>query len=176
MMEARIIDNSIEISHYPFNRFFFKKRIIQDNEINFIKLNTDIVSICINSNEIIFIPIIYSEQINQFAKRFNLVLSDKVDVWELICFPYVDTNRTEEELSQNMKALNDLSFTEQELGQIRKKIKGFIKWWVAFSMEFVSITHYDVLLARRNIYFFNPFYKRFYWYTMRVALKGFGIN
>ncbi|MEQ1733105.1 MAG: hypothetical protein ABL940_05495 [Bacteroidia bacterium] len=167
--------DTIEIKKYPF-RGFCKTILINYAQITFVKIDIDILSVCINANEIIFIPVNYKIQLDQFVSRYSIEMIERADVWELICYPFVDEHRTEEDLLANQKMLNELFFDENEVREIRRKIKMLMIIWVIFTMEYTSIIHLDVLCARRNIYFFKPFFKRFYWFTMKIALKGFGVQ
>lgn len=172
-MIVEFIDNKIGIKRYPFLR---KAITFYSSQINFVKFETNLIYLCIDSKEIIFIPIKYITEMQSYANRFNLLTIKSIDVWELICYPFVDSYRTVDDLNLNIKKLNNLSFTKDEVVFIRKKIKKMMLLWSFLSLEMSSLTHYDVLIARKKICFFVPFYKRFYWYTMRIALRGFSIK
>lgn len=175
-MKVEILDDKIVLKEYPFPVFGKRTRIIYSNEINFLKLDNDILSLCIKSKEILFIPPDYRDQFQKFVNQYNVTISDKVDVWELICYPFVNTNRTNVDMEENRIQLRKLSFEENEVTLIRKRINKVLSWYVTFSMEYSTLNHSDLLQARKNIYFFNPFWKKFYWFTMEIALKGYGYS
>jgi hypothetical protein len=174
-MEIIISGDNIELKNYPYSNFFNKKRVIYSHEINFIKTDSSILYVCIKSSEILFIPAIYKDKIETFINQNGIKVSVKPDVWELICFPFVDQHRTETDLAKNAQELKALAFEPDEVAQIRNKVRRMITWRVVFTMEYGSILHPDLLEARKKIFFLNPFYSNFYWYTMRIALKGYGI-
>lgn len=175
-MKVEILDNKIVFGGYPFPSLGKKKRIVFANEIDFIELENDPIFLSVNSKEILFIPRKYYDLIKQFIERNKIKISDKIDAWELICYPFADTQRTSEEMKENAFQLKNLSFEENEVEIIRKRIDRLLSWYVMFSMEYSALNHYDLLTARKNIYFFNPFWKRFYWYTMEIALRGYGLS
>ncbi len=172
-MKLEIYDNSIKLSGYPFYNFFNNKRKFFHYEIDFINLDADPILFCVQKKEILFLERKYEKDLKLFAEKFNIDTSNKIDVWELICFPFTIEAVSPEAIAENESILRDLSFYRDEIADIRNRVSGFMKSWAMFTMEGVSLTHYDVLLARKRILFFNPLFKKFYWYTMKIALKGY---
>lgn len=60
---------------------------------------------------------------------------------------------------------------EEEVKNIRRKMCKLMGWWVTLTMEYASLTHYDVL--QKKLCFFDPLQRCFYWYTMEIALRGY---
>jgi hypothetical protein len=172
-MDVNILEGEIEIKNYPYNNFFRKKKAVTSKEITFIKVDTYEIFICIDKNEILIIPKRYEQIINQYIRMFNIPTSEEKDIWKLICYPFVDSHRTSEELIKNMEELNSLSFSNEEVVVIRNRIKKLMYWWVMFTMEHVELGMYDVLQAKRKISFYWPFQKSFYFYVMDIGLRGF---
>ena len=172
-MEILIENDKIEIRGYSYYNFFYNQRCFEAGDIDFIKIEINLIWICINSKEILFIPVSFKIKIEEFIQQHNVKTNNSLDVWELICFPFVDTARSEEELSENMKQLNNLSFKKEEVERIRKKVSTMMLLYTVMTMEWVSLELSDVIQARKNIYFFMPFYKKFYFWAMQIAIRGF---
>ena len=70
-MQIEIIGNLLILKKLPFRKLFSRKRIVSENEINFINLENDPIFLCINNKEILFIDKTFLEQIRAFAQQFN---------------------------------------------------------------------------------------------------------
>lgn len=109
--------------------YFFKQSQIHKNGClyagDITEINTSIFPhiLVFRNQEMIFIKTEYKIPLTDFAKRNNIPIIDRFDIWEHINRPFLDTEfEPEEEIaSQKLLAKNGISATE--LKTIRKKIK-----------------------------------------------------
>ena len=123
------------------------------------------LAIVINGNEVIYLNY-EKDELLAFAERNGIPVSDRVDIWSLICEPYLDTEFQPEEQEQTMQLLADNGVPAEEVLSIRNKIKWTMNAAGYSSMEWVYLGQYDYLhYARRTA--------TRYWWTMEIALRNF---
>lgn len=171
-MKVNFSENIIQIDNYTFDSVFRRKRVVKNTDIQFVRIDIDIISIGIDNKEILFIPIENAIEISKFIKKFNICELEGIDVWKLICFKF-DENYSLEQDSKNMNILKLLNFGIDEVKNIRKRVSKIITIWSVFAMNNYSINHYDVLLIYKKYFVFKLFYRNFYWESMKIALKGY---
>jgi hypothetical protein len=113
-----------------------------------------------------------TEEIKEFSKANRLTISDRLDIWEIICKPFLDT---ESEVSDTEYAtLASYGIEPDEIEIIRRKAGPII----GMTMEWQYLGHWDLLISRqyRPDFIGNIFPgmsgKKFYWWTMEIATKG----
>jgi len=157
--------------HYWFGKATVNKSpMVKAEQINEAILLSSLVSIVINSNEVIFLNDGHTDELRAFAERNNIPVSERTDVWSLILNPFLDTSYDNEEKEREF----EFEFLEQE-GFSRKELKS-LRCRVSFSMynrtfatwEWMYYGHWDVL---RSHYTFP--WKNFYWESMEIALRNF---
>ncbi len=128
-------------------------------------MNTSPPSIVINNNEVIFLGYEDLDQLREFSERNSLEESERVDIWELLNQPFLDTEFSEEEKSQTLQRLRDNGLTKYEIKTIRKRI-GRIMWLYTWSMEWAYLGQMDYLRLSFES-------KKRYWWSMGIALRNF---
>ena len=123
----------------------------------------------IDNGEIVFLNHDDKDRIKEFIKINKIKVADKVDVWNLLSNGFLDTEFSSEEKQDHQKILFENGFTENEIEKIKKRIK----WTLSGTWEWQYLGHWDLLAMKQNR---NPFYpyfgENFYWWTMKIALKG----
>jgi len=89
-----------------------------------------------------------------------------LDIWELICEKFLDTEFDEEHKRLTTKRLAEAGIPGTELSAIRKKLRWRMLPWTFYSMEWIYCGHYDMLCI------LWPFCTKTYWWSMEIALRG----
>jgi hypothetical protein len=138
-------------------------------------LNTYPVSLITRSKEVIFFNHDSTDEIKAFAEISKLDISNRLDVWEIICRPSLDTEA--EVFDTEYATLSSYGITRKEVDEIRNKI--WPNLWM--TMEWQYLGHWDVLMVRQQHWGLlgRIFNKRkadeFYWWTMEIATRGLNI-
>ncbi|XLS27943.1 hypothetical protein ACJD0Z_12125 [Flavobacteriaceae bacterium M23B6Z8] len=167
-------NDHIRFEHYPFYFSSLKKHpLLTLDRIKEINLNTAPPSILIDQGEVIFFRHENTEAIKAFGKRNKLPVADRIDVWELICQEFLDTEINPETLKRNEEKLIALGFTREELTNIKKRIK----WSFIGTLEWNYLGHWDLLAMKQYRSLTYRFIgRKFYWWTMDIANKGYEIR
>jgi hypothetical protein len=98
-------DDSIILTqgYYFRHSSIYKSQRIKACQISEVTLNTSPPSIVINNNEVIFLGYEDLDQLREFSERNSLEESERVDIWELLNQPFLDTEFSEEEKSQTLQ-------------------------------------------------------------------------
>ncbi len=153
------------------NGYFFKQsqvntsKKILSTEISEVNLNTFPPSLVYKDIEVIFVKNDCKNSLKDFAKKNNIPIIDRLDIWEHMCRPYLDTEFEEQEKVESLKLLEANGVSRKDVTQIRKKINftmflNFIVW------EWCYLGLYDYL----SWTFLN---KKKYWWAMEVALRNY---
>jgi len=164
-----IKDDRIVFDYYEFYFSSLRKdKVLTVGRINEVDFNTYPYSMEIDKGEIIFFNH-NDERIKPFAERNKIIQSDKVDVWQLLCNEFLDTEFESDNLRAHQHSLHSLQFTEAEVKAIQKRIK----WALFGTMEWNYLGHWDLLAMKQHR---SLFYRLrgadFYWWTMGIALRG----
>lgn len=170
-----IESNQIRFYEYPFVHSSANKGPLHFNNIYGIYLNTYPVSLITNSREVIFFNHDSSEEIKALAESSKLNISDRLDIWEIITRPFLDTVT---QVSDNeYSTLSSYGIGRSEIDEIRKIVGPYI----GMTMEWNYLGQWDVLMARQNRWgilgniLSKGRVERFYWWTMDIATRGLNI-
>jgi hypothetical protein len=159
------------------------KNYLFDN--SFVSINSkitakDIINICVTSypptiridNELIFISAEYRQAISAFADRNKISLSERVELWDWILEPFLDTEFTDEHKERLYNLLEKYGLGRQTVDNLRETVKEQMMKYNFDTMiwEWEMFGALDVLLAMRpklNAADFNYFYK----HVMEIALR-----
>ncbi|KAA3624002.1 MAG: hypothetical protein DWQ02_23755 [Bacteroidetes bacterium] len=142
------------------------KSKISNSVVKEINLNTSPLSFVINNNEVIFIPHKFREKLERFGNENNIPTSERFDIWSAINEPFLDTDFSETEKENNIKALIKNGLNENEIKEIRQKIKftmissNYVVW------EWMNLSQFDYLN-------WTWLTKKKYWWSMEIALRNY---
>ncbi|WP_417784672.1 hypothetical protein [Tenacibaculum sp.] len=170
--KAKILENEIEISEYP-----FKPSIVFPNT----KIKaSEITAICYQSyppliriyNEVIFISREHAKSLKEFTERNNITTFKETKNWNWLLEPYLDTENTPEEIIKINQLLNKHGFSDSEIMKIRTEVeKQMYKYnFDTMLWDWFSLGLPDVLAAMRVKYNekeFTEFYKK----AMEIELR-----
>jgi hypothetical protein len=169
--------DSLTFKNYPFdNSFAFANSKITAQ---------DIVNVCIKSapptirvgNELIFISAEHKNDLELFANRNKIILFDRVELWNWILEPFLDTEFTSEHKERLYNLLEKYDLTRQAVDHLRKTVKEQMMKYNFDTMlwEWVMFGALDVLQAMRlklNSLDFDLFSKQ----VMEIALRPDSID
>jgi|LakMenE01Jun11ns_1017448.scaffolds.fasta_scaffold9651473_2 hypothetical protein len=157
------------VKEYPFvHSSVFRSSIIYASEINDVCFNTFPYSLIINNNEILFLENSHRirEELISFAKRNNLPMIDRDDIWYLLTTPFLDTKFEAGERTEIALKLQRY-FTKGEVRSTRWKI-GTVLWRnLFFGQEWAYLGQFDYLRLKLLQS------KSDYWWSMRIALRSY---
>ena len=162
----------LTVKNYP-----FENSVVSANS----KLRSkDIVSICIKSfpptirvgDELIFISAKQKENLTAFADRNKITISDRIELWDWILEPFLDTEFTDEHKERLYNLLDKYELSRQAVDHLRETVKEQMMKYNFDTMlwEWGMFGALDVLLAMRPKLGpgdFNSFYKQ----VMEIALR-----
>ena len=131
-------------------------------------INTIPISFVTRNNEVIFVPHISEERIRNFCKQDMIPISNRIDIWERINWPFLDTEFEEHEVKTNESVLVSLGIDNNELKLIRKKISSTMSMNY-FALEWNYLGQFDFLRWTRLT-------KEKYWWSMEIALRNYKSN
>jgi hypothetical protein len=123
--KAKILENEIEISEYPFKpSIVFPNTKIKASEITAICYQSYPPLIRIN-NEVVFISREHAKSLKEFTERNNITTFKETKNWNWLLEPYLDTENTPEEIIKINQLLNKHGFSDSEI--MKKSLLNFIK-------------------------------------------------
>ena len=168
---------SLTFKNYPFGNSF----VSVNSKITL----KDIVNICIKSapptirvgNELIFISAEHRQELSVFADRNKISLSDRVELWDWILEPFLDTELTDEHKERLYSLLEKYDLDRQNVDRLRETVKEQMMKYNFDTMlwEWGMFGALDVLQAMKpklNPEDFNSFYKQ----VMEIALRPDSMN
>ncbi len=158
---------------FPDGYFFKQSKIdkvkkIKSKDITEINLNTFPPSLVLNDNEIIFLGQELKIEIEKFADRNDISVIDRLDIWEHINRPYLDTEYEENEKLESLKLLSEIGISESELIKIRKKVVKTM-FLNLFVWEWTYLGLFDYL-------HWTFLTKKKYWWAMEIGLRNYKMN
>jgi predicted metal-dependent HD superfamily phosphohydrolase len=133
--------------------------------------------ILLTSGEILFVERRERMSLALFAAINGIETVDRIDIWSLLCEPFIDVEFSRDDQRRTLHQLADAGFLAPEVGAIRQKIKSRMLAYSATEWEWVDLSHMDVL----NAFGFRdrPFWpflrnakKRFYSWTHRISARA----
>jgi hypothetical protein len=161
----------IIIDNYPFQpSLAYKHKKLLANEIITIDLKATPPTIRI-ADELIFVSAEKKEQLATFVAVNNIVTVERVDIWDWILEPFLDTEYSEQTHKRLTTLLESYGLTEDKVSEIREEVKTQMLKYNFDTMlwEWVHLGALDVLSAMRTKYNaeqFADFYKR----VLEIAL------
>ena len=144
------------------------KKRLHANEIVEVYLNTMPPSVLTTSKEIIFLKNSLRPNIELFARYNRIPIVDRIDIWEHLNRPFLDSTFDENEKKLRLKKLAEAGIKQPELKRIQKRIaptmlRNILVW------EYRYLGLFDYLN-------WSYLTKEKYQWAMSVALRGYGIT
>ena len=135
------------------------------SEIQEVSLNTQPPSLLTKEKEIIFLKNRLRHNLELFARLHRIPMVDRLDVWEHLNRPFLDTTFDENEKRGSLRKLSSAGFSAEELRHIRKRITPtMIKNMLVWEYRYLGL--FDYL----NWAFLT---KEKYRWAMEIALRGY---
>ncbi|MEL6655535.1 MAG: hypothetical protein AAFP77_19455 [Bacteroidota bacterium] len=166
-MEVELLEDRIRFPKGYFCKYssVHQSKEVTLDQINEVNLRTQPFSVVVDHKEVIFLPQISKEELTSFARRNQLKISERFDIWEAINEPYLDTAFSKEQEQATMQALIHNGIPEAEVKSIRKKIS-LIMSRNMFAWEWVYLGQFDYLSWSLRT-------KKIYWWSMEIALRNY---
>lgn len=169
--EITIGNDFIKIENYPFKpSIVFNQPIITADQIDDIDFIASPPAIRIK-NELIYLSGDKRNELQAFAKRYNIPIVERPRIWEWILEPFLDTEYTSDTDKQLTKLLAEYGLTPDKVKALRAEVdKQMLKYnFNTMLWEWVILNDSDVLQAMRTKYNTNEFQK-FYRTVMDISL------
>lgn len=171
-------DNVI-FKSYPFpGASVFPSGSVPYSNIRDVDPSTAPPEIRLHTGETLFIPADLREEFEAAITKHKLKVYKRVDVWEFLLEPFLDTNFTKEESEQTFKKLEEVGVSRKEAKRIRLKVglKMFaynsIHWdWVHLGLSDL-LDAYLPIRPLRSFSFLNYRFRRLYSFAMVIAERG----
>lgn len=130
--------------------------------------------------EILFVPATMKEELRRFVTEHSIPVVRRIDVWDLLLDPFLDTQFTSEDEERGLRVLEENGVSRNESEEIRAFVADAMKAynWISMLWEWVHLGLFDVLDAFRGV-LSGPRYKLaprefedFYWRAMEIAGRG----
>lgn len=141
------------------------KNKVQAEQINEVCIETLPPSFIINDNEVIFINYGQNKLLYEFALRNNIKVSKRLDIWEYLNTPYLDTEFEKTEKEKILVELEQNGISKSEVKKIRLKIlPTMIMNFFAWDWQYLG--QYDYLQ-------WTALNDNKYWWSMEIALRNY---
>lgn len=144
-------------------------KVLTKNEISEININGFPPTLVINDNEVIFIPHRFKSELEEFAKRLELPIINRFDIWSALNEPFLDTEFDDAHHTLMLEKLTKNGLPEAEVLRIRKKIKLTMLSANSVAWEWVNLSQFDYLN-------WTWLTKKKYWWSMEIALRNYKKN
>jgi len=142
------------MENYPFPEFIHQPVML--SEIESIVVNRFPVEFWLKNGDIVFFPQDHLHLLNEINQSQSLPLEKRIDVWELLLEPYLDTSFTADEKSKTASLLLELGIDSSKAKKLRRFARcvgtANLFWW-----EWTHLGLFDLFLAMEQSIF--NFYK-----------------
>lgn len=130
--------------------------------------------------EILFVPATLREDLRRFALDHSIPIVKRIDIWDLLLDPFLDTEFDDQYKERSLKLLEECGVSREESKQIRRFVAKAMEAYNFTSMlwEWVHLGLFDVLEAFRGVLSGQRHklapreYEEFYWRAMKIAFQG----
>ncbi len=132
------------------------------------------------SREILFIPAPSREELRQAAAAHSLPTVKRIDVWDLLLEPFLDTEFDEEHKERSLRLLEECGIRREESIEIRRFVaeamvaynfKSMLWDWCHLGLA-DALDAFRGVLSGRSHRLPPDEYETFYWRAMELARKG----
>lgn len=169
--QQTIGDDFLEIENYPFEpSIAFRQNIFNKDQIDNIDFKAYPPTFGVG-NELIFLSSERKGELEEFAKRNNIMTVERPMIWTWILEPFLDTEYTTETDQRLTKLLENYGLTTEQVKALRIEVENqMIKYnFDTMLWEWGGFDASDVLRAMRTKYKKEE-YEDFYWRVMEIAL------
>ncbi|MFW9842982.1 MAG: hypothetical protein ACFFEV_00215 [Candidatus Thorarchaeota archaeon] len=129
-------------------------------------------------NELIFISAEHRSELESFAKRNNIEIRARFDIWDAILEPFIDTEFTPEDAKQIQENLEKYGLGEETVQKWRERVKEAM---IAYNFgtglwDWVHLGQWDMLNAYKlgmGEKLTEEEYTQLYWNSMEIALLSY---
>ena len=171
-LEVEFTADAILLGDYPFLKQN-RRRLLTAKSISEVLLDWAPPAVRTLDGEFIFISATQKDHLSKFAHRFNLPLTDRIDVWSLLLEPFLDTEFDEAHKKATLKLLADNGVPADEVEKIRALVNHRMFNLTFQTWEWVHYGLYDVLETMQpHTWTTGWTFDRFYAYAMELANRG----
>lgn len=179
-IEVCFHDDHIEFRNYPYPpSSLYPCGKLSINEIKEVDPDCAPPEIRI-AGEILFIPATSKEELREFITKHSIHVVKRIDIWDLLLDPFLDTEFTPEDQERTLRTLEGNGVSRNESEEIREFVADAMEAYNFSSMlwEWVHLGLFDVLEAFRGVlsgsrHELAPHqYEEFYWRAMEIAGRG----
>ncbi|MCL2348888.1 MAG: hypothetical protein FWC50_11595 [Planctomycetaceae bacterium] len=164
-------DDFLKIENYPFEpSIAFRQTIFRPDQIDDIDFKFCPPVIRING-ELIFLTAEKKSELERFAKKNNVRMVERQEIWGWILEPFLDTKFTPERDQKVTQVLEGYGLTADKVKSLRAEVEiQMLKYnFDTMLWEWCDLGIYDVLCAMRSKYNKDEF-RDFYQRAMTIAL------
>lgn len=180
---VEIVDDSIQFYNYPFSAAsVYPSGKVEIIDIREIIINFFPPALLTQKNELLFVSQdqVDSDTLAEFAKKHNIDVVARMDLWSMILDEFLDTEFSSEDKERTLNVLEEQGVTKSHCHQLRQRLSG-----VMFSYNFDSclwewcyLGLYDVLnacagnMVKREHAMSKDEFRDFYVEAMRIACNS----
>lgn len=175
------LDDEVGFTGYPFvPATVYPSGYVPHNAIKEVVVTGSPPEIRTVEDEVLFVERSRMDELIQCARRANIPIVGRVDVWSLILDPFVDTQFTEEEKARSDRQLEECGIRRKECEGLRNRVAPAMTAYNFDSglWDWSHLGLYDLLCALSGILsgaahkLEKRKMKRFYWKAMAIAARG----
>jgi hypothetical protein len=133
-----------------------------------------------HQGETLFISAEHATEFRTAIAEAQLAVVRRVDVWDLLLEPFLDTEFTADDQERTMATLQRLGISRLEVSEIRRSVQNSMLAYNGMLWDWVHLGLFDLLIATRWPIAWAGFvhrlfpkrYGRFYWRAMELADHG----
>jgi hypothetical protein len=126
--------------------------------------------------EVLFISAVQKEQLRAAAEQHGLPIVARVDMWDFILEPFLDTEFSEQDQARTLQILRENGIDSQRCEALRSRVGAAMYRYNFATMlwEWVHLGLYDLLLAIQDDlnWTLSDGMEAFYWEAMSIAEQG----
>lgn len=171
----------IEVASYPYSpSSVYPSTKIQPEQVVEAGLSRYPPELRTRDRDIVLVPAPYKDQLTQWCEQNSIPNVDRVDVWDLLLEPFLDTYFDEVDQKRTIETLQKCKIDPSETDSIRRRVSKTMFAYNFDSMlwEWVHLGLSDLLDAHLGI-LTGPYHRlsaknfaEFYWYAIDLANKG----
>jgi len=167
-------DSGVWFSDYPFApASFMPGGALAFDAIREVILAAAPPEIRTREGEVIFVSAELKEALEKTARKRQLPIVCRVDVWELLLEPFLDTQFSEEMQTRTLAMLESTGIDQKTCAELRRRVERVILKWNSILWDWTHLGLYDLLSAVQHAKCMNESeFREFYWETMEIAERG----
>jgi len=176
MMDAGVefLESSIRFINYEFPpASIFPGATIKVGDI----MEVDLVAAppCFRiGEELIFVSAVHKDRLKQFADQNEIPIISRIDLWDAILEPFLDTEFSQEQQQRTLDKLAEFGLDENKVDSWRDKVKeAMVLYNFGTGLwDWVHLGQWDLLTAHMGSLNEDEF-GNLYWDSMELALRAY---